>query len=53
MAKYTIKFQIEGDIHFPHIMLDTFEDLLKVAILPVINDAQLVPLTLEVKKARK
>jgi hypothetical protein len=52
MAKYTIKFQIEGAVHFPHIMLDTFEDLLKVAILPVIG-AELVPLTLEIKKARK
>ena len=52
MPKYTIKFQIEGNVHFPHIMLDTLEDLLKVAVLPVVG-VELVPLTLEVKKARK
>ena len=52
MAKYTIKFQIEGAIHFPHIMLETIEDLLKVAVLPVVG-VELVPLTLEAKKARK
>jgi hypothetical protein len=51
MAKYTIKFQIEGNINFPHLALNTLEDLLKVAVLPVVN-AELVPLTIEIKKAR-
>jgi hypothetical protein len=51
MAKYTIKFQIEGNVNFPHLALNTLEDLLKVAVLPVI-DVELVPLTIEIKKAR-
>lgn len=52
MAKYTVKFQIEGSVHFPHIMLDTLEDLLKASVLPVVG-VELVPFTLEIKKARK
>ena len=52
MAKYTIRFQVEGDVYFPHIIENTLQDLLKVAVLPVVG-VELVPLTLEVKKARK
>jgi len=52
MDKYTIKFQIEGNVNFPHIALNTLEDLLKVAVFPVMG-VELVPLTIEIKKARK
>jgi len=52
MDKYTIKFQIEGCIHFPHNALNTLENLLKVAVFPVMG-VELVPLTIDMKKARK
>ena len=48
MTKYTVSFKVEG------YELDQYrlEDLLKVAVLPTL-DLELVPVSFEVKKARK
>ncbi len=51
MAKYTVKFKVEvnGDetINFEYFL----QDLLKSSVLPALS-AELIPLTLEVKKGR-
>jgi hypothetical protein len=51
MAKYTVKFKVEvsGDetVNFEYFL----NDLLNTSILPALS-AELIPLTLEVKKAR-
>jgi len=48
MTKYTVSFMVEG-YELDEIGL---EDLIKVAVLPTLN-LELVPVTFEVKKARK
>ena len=52
MNKYTIKFQVS---HTDNLTPELFEiylkDLLNSAVLPTLN-AELIPLSLEVKKAR-
>ena len=52
MAKYTVKFQVEGFLVDPTELEASIKDLIKVAVLPTLN-LELVPLTFEVKKARK
>lgn len=52
MAKYTVKFQVECDPALFAGLERDIEDLLKVAVLPTLS-LELVPLTFEVKKARK
>ena len=59
MAKYTVKFQVNTENNYSGKMLNEAEalemeikDLLQVAVLPTLN-LELVPLTFEVKKARK
>jgi hypothetical protein len=55
MKKYTVTFQIEKEDHevvAPVMVEWELKDLLSSSVLPAIN-AELVPLSLEVKKARK
>lgn len=52
MAKYTVNFKVEVEDSEPMVNYQYFlEDLLKSSILPALSSS-LVPLTLEVKKAR-
>jgi len=55
MKKYTVTFQIE-DLQERNIVTNGqaigLEDLIKSTVLPALN-LELVPLTFEVKKARK
>ncbi len=58
MAKYTVKFKIETDYRYisrnlsdAEVLEISLEDLIQTAVLPTL-DLKLIPLTLEVKKAR-
>ena len=51
MKKYTVTFQIESEDVITNGQAIGIEDLLVTAVLPALN-LELVPLTLEVKKAR-
>lgn len=52
MNKYTVTFQVEAEETMTNGQVIAIEDLIKVAVLPSLN-LGLVPVTFEVKKARK
>lgn len=55
MKKYSVTFRVETPIegkHFQSALEIYLKDLLTKSVLPALN-LELIPLTLEVKKARK
>jgi hypothetical protein len=62
MAKYTVTFKVETEFHYhllgnrnlsdAEVLEIDLKDLISVSVLPAL-DLQLVPLSFEVKKARK
>jgi hypothetical protein len=64
MAKYTVTFKVETDFHYQlkgdgakrfsdaEVLEIELNDLIKTIVLPAL-DLTLIPLTFEVKKARK
>jgi len=52
MKKYTVTFQVEQEWILTNGQAIGLEDLIKSTVLPALN-LELVPLTFEVKKARK
>jgi hypothetical protein len=52
MNKYTVTFQVETEEAMTNGQVISIEDLIEVAVLPTVK-LGLVPLTFEVKKARK